>query len=35
MWLKHLQSVSESRKEGARKVAQKRRTAASFIILVS
>ena len=27
MWLKHLQSVSENRKEGARKPAQKRRKA--------
>ena len=27
MWLKHLQSVSENRKEGARKAAQKRRNA--------
>ena len=27
MWLKHLQSVSENRKEGARKAAQKRRKA--------
>ena len=27
MWLKHLQSVQENRKEGARKAAQKRRKA--------
>ena len=27
MWLNHLQSVSENRKEGARKAAQKRRKA--------